>query len=93
MARVVTQPEALRSLKKLGFEISKGGRHIKSTLIVDGRKVAVTVLPKSKGEIPRGTAHAFRAQLHLNREQFDRAISCPLKAPEYIDILDKHGLL
>ena len=31
--------------------------------------------------------------MSLNQEQFSRAIACPLKAPEYLEILRMKGIL
>lgn len=93
MARVVSKRDAERTLKKLGFDISKSGRHVRGMLRYNGKKVVATGFPQGRGDLKGGMSEAFRKQLKLDRSQFDDAVDCPLKAVGYLDILDGQGLL
>ena len=36
-----------------------------------------------RSDIPKGTLHKIRKQLRLDRDDFERFVSCPMTAPEY----------
>lgn len=77
--------------KKLGFEIDYSRKDVVATLRIDGKLAAWTKRShgtrKLDGDIPR----FIRKQMNLTQQEFVRAVECPLKQPEYFEILRSRG--
>jgi len=63
---------------------------------VDGKKLIRFKVPKGRGQITPGYQKEIRNTSRLDRNDFDKLISCPMKGPEYIlkiRELQQQGLL
>ena len=81
-----------RAWNKLGMEIKNtGDRHAR--FYEGGKLVLTTMRSFGSGNLDGNIPHKIRQQMKLNEDQFSRLIDCPLKRPEYVDILRKKGLV
>lgn len=58
-----------------------------------GKLVITTMRSFGSGNLDGIIQHKIRQQMKLNEDQFSRLIACPLKRPEYMDILRKKRLV
>jgi hypothetical protein len=59
----------------------------------DGKLILWTKRSKGAGKLDGQIPHFIRQQMKLDEEQFARLIDCPLKRPEYVEILKEKGLI
>jgi predicted RNA binding protein YcfA (HicA-like mRNA interferase family) len=91
----LTRAQAIQMLKKVGATVDEGGRHIKISLDVEGKKVFRTVLSRGTKEIPIGTAKSIFREIGLAKS-LDKCIAlrnCPLTREEYLAYLRSEGVL
>lgn len=80
-----------RAWNKLGFQITDS-RHRVAKLFVDKKLILVTSRSHGSGKLDGNIPTFIRQQMKLNEKQFQRAIDCPLKRSEYLNILKRKGL-
>lgn len=68
-----------------------GDRHAK--FYEGGKLILTTMRSFGSGNLDGIIQHKIRQQMKLDEDQFSRLIACPLKRPEYVDILRKKGLV
>jgi len=81
-----------RAWNKLGMEIKNTG-DLHAKFYEGGKLVLTTMRSFGSGNLDGNIPHKIRQQMKLNEDQFSRLIACPLKRPEYVDILRKKGLV
>ena len=81
-----------RAWEKIGMVIKdKGDRHAR---FYEGEKLITwTKRSLGSGKLDGNIPDMIRQQMKLNEEQFSRLIACPLKRPEYVEILRQKGLI
>lgn len=81
-----------RAWAKLEMEIrDTGDKH--ATFREGGKVILTTMRSHGSGKLDGIIQHKIRQQLKLNEEQFKRLIDCPLKRPEYVEILKEKNLI
>ena len=64
---------------------------------LDGKKVLrITVPTIHKDSIPKGTLSSIRKKTHLNKDEFERLVDCPLSSSDYEKLMrdkQKAGLI
>ena len=81
-----------RAWEKLGMEI-KDSRDRHARFYEGGKLILWTKRSMGSGKLDGKIPHMIRQQMKLNEEQFARLIQCPLKRPEYVQILKEKGLI
>jgi hypothetical protein len=81
-----------RAWQKIGMVIKDGGDRF-AKFYVDGKLILWTKRSMGSGKLDGNIPHLIRQQMKLDEEQFARLIACPLKRPEYIEILKEKGLI
>ena len=89
----LTAREIDNAWRKLGYDVDETAADVKAKLVVNGKVVRRTMRSHGRGKISGQIPHFIRQQMSLNEEQFSRAIACPLKAPEYLEILRRKGII
>jgi len=82
-----------RMWKKLNFSVNKKAKDVHADLWHNGELVLRTKRSHGSGKLDGLIQHKIRQQMRLDEDQFSRAIECPLKHPEYLEILTGKGLL
>lgn len=77
---------------KLGYDV-RDSKDVQARLVVDNRLILQARQSHGSGKLDGVIQHKIRCAMKLSPEQFDRAIACPLKQPEYFEILRAKGLL
>jgi len=95
MSVTLTRAQAIQMFNKIGATVEEGARHQKVSLVVDGKKVLMTVLSRGSKDIPTGTANSIFREIGLagSVEKCIALRNCPLKRDEYIAYLRSHGVL
>ena len=84
--------EVDRAWAKLGISVKDSGdRHAR--LYQNGKLIIWTRRSMGSGKLDGDIPSFIRQQMKLDEEQFSRLIACPLKLPEYLQILKGKGLL
>ena len=65
MRLTLTRKQSIRMLGKIGTTFDEDGRHIKVSLVVDGKTLFKTVLSCGSKDIPTGTAKKSFVKLAL----------------------------
>ena len=81
-----------RMWTKLGFEL-RSGKHVVATLRVEGAIVVHTRRSHGAGKLDGRIPQFIRQQMFLKPGEFDDAVNCPMKAPDYLTILGARGKL
>lgn len=79
-----------RLLSKYRFELRQSD-HLRAWLIVDNKVVVRTRRSNVKGDLP--AVQLIRQQMHLNADEFRRAVSCTIDLPGYVELLRSKGVL
>ena len=94
----VKKTEVVNACRKLGFEekTTRRGKHLKFTFNHNGREILRVTVPHGRGELPPGTENDIRHRFFLSKEDFSKAIKCPLKKDGFTkiieDLIDKKKL-
>jgi len=76
------------SLKnKLSVDFRKGGKELIGWYYLDGRKTIRFKVPKGRGDITPGYQKAIENSSRLSNNDFERLIDCPMKGPEYANMM------
>ena len=86
----VKKTEVVNACKKLGFEekTTKRGKHLKFTFTYKGCEILRVTIPHGRDDLPTGTENAIRNSFSLSKEDFGKAIRCPLKKDGFMEILE-----
>lgn len=76
---------------KLGFRVDDSGADVFAILEIDGIIITRTKRSHGSGKLDGQIPHFIRQKMFLNERQFARAYKCPLKEPEYRQILQDKG--
>ncbi len=81
------------SLLKKGFQRRNSG-DVYYRLYVDGKKTIVyTMISHGEKEIHDGLLGAMARQVKLSRKQFNDLVDCPLALEQYMQLLQKQGVV
>jgi hypothetical protein len=81
-----TQDVKHRCETKLGIQFKPGGE-FNGWFKDNNIKVTRITIPKGRKPIPPKTYKSMARQLKLTTEEFDEFLDCPIKLPEYREIL------
>jgi len=86
----VKKTEVVNACRKLGFEekTTRRGKHLKFTYNHNGRDILRVTIPHGRDELPTGTENAIRNSFSLSKEDFGKAIRCPLKKDGFTEIIE-----
>lgn len=76
--------------KKLRFNL-KDGKHVSATLVVEGQLAVRTMRSHGSGKLEGQVPEFIRQQMFLSKDEFNRALDCPLGYDEYLRILESKG--
>jgi hypothetical protein len=94
MSITLTKDDTKKMFKKLGATIETGAKHLKATLVVEGKHVFMIPISNGSKDIPTGTAQKIFREAHLsNRKDCEQLRNCPMQRPEYLDILRQQGII
>jgi hypothetical protein len=85
-AKYSTSDVKNRCENKLGIQF-RSGKELNGWYVLDGRRAARITVPYGRKPIPPKTYKSMARQLGLDVDQFDRLLECPLREPEYGNIL------
>ena len=82
-----------RILEKIKPKIKKGrGKHDKRYIYIDEVMVCKVKIPNAHDRIMKKSKSQYIAQdLHLDDDQFNDLIDCPMTGPKYYDFLKKRS--
>ncbi len=91
--KIKDYPEATireRILNKLKPVIHNGRKHDKAYIYLNDILVAKVKLPNSHSRIMKaGKSQYICSSLRLDPDGFNKLMDCPLRGPEYYDLLEK----
>ena len=71
---------------KLDIEF-RDGKHFNGWYYLEGKRTARITVPKGRKPIHPKTYKSMASQLKLDVDQFDDLVECPIKKPEYEEII------